>query len=259
MTKEWFHHFHKDEHPFVNKAWEWIEKAEHRHEVRLTDFLDPRQAYVVSTLVNRTTQVKLHLSGGSDEAERKRAWIAPDYLHPAETDFSMCVLAVDAGEEGRALDHGDYMGAVLGLGLKRDKIGDIHVQESGCHYVIAQEVGDYLNLHLRQVHRIHVHTELLPLSELKPTTSKLEEMSFTVASLRLDALVGDVFKMSRAKALQPIKAGHCKVNWKEEPDPSTLLETGDLVSLKGYGRFKVMETEGMTKKGRIRIKIGRYC
>lgn len=258
MTREWLQHFHKDEQPFVNKAWEWVEKAEHRHETRLTDFLDPRQAYVISTLVNRAMQVNLHLHGGNEDAERKRAWIAPDYREPEVSDFSLSVLAVDAGEEGRTLDHGDYMGAVLGLGLKRDKIGDIHVHDTGCHYVIAQEVGDYLCLHLRQVHRVHVHTELLPISELQPSISVLEEMSFTAASLRLDALVGDAYKMSRAKTLQPIKAGHCKVNWKEEQDPSALLQAGDIVSLKGHGRFKVLEVEGVTKKGRIRVKIGRY-
>lgn len=257
MTKELFDHFHKDEHPFINKAWEWIEKAEHRHDVKLTDFLDPRQAYIVGTLVNRTSQVRMHLHGGCEDAERQRAIIAPDYREAGVEDFELCVLSVEAGTEGE-LDHGDYMGAVLGLGLKRDKIGDIHVHEQGCHYVVAREVSDYLRLHLHQVHRIHVRTELLPIDQLKPSRTVLEEMDFTVASLRLDAIAGDVYRLSRAKTLIPIKAGRCRVNWKEEEDPSKQLKAGDVVSLKGFGRFKVMEIEGVTKKGRLRIKVGRY-
>jgi RNA-binding protein YlmH len=58
--------------------------------------------------------------------------------------------------------------------------------------------------------------------------------------------------------VEPIRAGRCRVNWKTEEDPSQQLHEGDVVSFKGFGRFKVLEVDGVTKKGRIRVKIGKY-
>ena len=83
-------------------------------------------------------------------------------------------------------------------------------------------------------------------------------MSLSVASMRLDGIVSDVCRLSRAKALVPIQAGRCRVNFKTESDPSKPLKEGDVVSLQGFGRFRVLEVEGVNKKGRTRVKIGKY-
>ncbi len=177
-----------------------------------------------------------------------------------DEDAGIRVIGVSSSDDTLAeLDHGDYMGAILGLGIKRDKIGDIYVRPDGCHFLVSADIADYIVLHLNQVHRAHVSTELLPLDELQPTETKLEELVLSVASMRLDGIVGDVYRLSRAKALLPIKAGRCKVNWKQEEDPSKPLKQGDVVSMKGFGRFKLLEVEGQTKKGRYRIRIGKYA
>ncbi len=102
-------------------------------------------------------------------------------------------------------------------------------------------------------------TELLPLDQMRWSESKLETMDITVASLRLDGICADVYRLSRSKVLAPIKAGRCRVNWKVEEDPSKSLKAGDVVSIQGFGRFKVMEQDGMTKKGRCRVKIGKFA
>lgn len=259
MGKEHYVHFHTDEHHFVDKAWEWIERSNEHHAVKLTDFLDPRQSFILASLVQKADNVVLRFEGGYAEAERRRALIAPDYRHLAEEDMGIQVLSVSSGEgKFLTLDHGDFMGSILGLGMKRDKIGDIHVLDSGCHCLVAAEVSDYLQTQLQQVHRIQVQTEILPIEQFRQGQETLEDMSLSVASLRMDGIVSDAFRLSRAKVLQPIKAGKCRVNWKVEEDPSKPLKEGDLISMQGFGRFKVLQVEGITKKGRIRIKIGKY-
>ncbi|WP_282943376.1 YlmH/Sll1252 family protein [Paenibacillus sp. RC67] len=253
-----YSHFHPDEHRFVDKASEWVERAQ-QHSVKLTDFLDPRQAFILSTLVNRTTDVQVRFDGGHEHSERRRALVAPDYRMLEEENMGISLISVTALDDKlKELDHSDYMGSILALGIKRDKIGDIHVSDSGCHFLVADEVADYMRLNLQQVHRVHVQTELLPLEQLKAAQTKLEEVGLSVASLRLDGIVSDVYHLSRAKILIPIKAGRCKVNWKQEEDPSKQLKAGDVISLQGFGRFKVLEVEGLTKKGRFRVKIGKY-
>lgn len=254
-----YSHFHPDEHRFVDKAAEWVERAAFEHAVKKTDFLDPRQAFIVATLANRQPDVNFRLDGGYEQAERKRAVIAPEYRYLDDEDMSIQVLSV-ASEDSKicALDHGDYLGSVLGLGIKREKIGDIHVLPDGAHILVASEIAEYIRLNLQQVHRVHVLTELLPLSRLRTAAEQLEQMSLSVASLRLDGIASDVYRLSRAKVLLPIKAGRCKVNWKQVEDPSAPLKEGDVVSMQGFGRFKLLEVEGMSKKGRIRVKVGKY-
>jgi len=259
MNHDIYAHFHPDERHFVDRAQEWVERASQLHEVRRTDFLDPRQSFILSTLANRDADVRCRLEGGYDGAERKRAIIGPDYRDLDMEDPGIEVLRI-VSEDNRfgELDHGDFMGAVLGLGLKRDKVGDIHVGDASCDVLVASETIDFVHTHLSQVHRAHVRTERLPISELRPIRQAFEEMSFTVASLRLDGILGDAYRLSRAKALIPIQAGRCKVNWKPEENPSKELKAGDVVSVKGFGRFKLLDVEGITKKGRIRVVIGKY-
>ncbi len=259
MRAELYEHFHPDERAFVDRAWEWTQQAGRYHELKRTDFLDPRQAHILSTLVNRHADVALRLDGGYPEAERRRAIIAPDYLPLEHEPAAIVVLSVSSVDRTLAeLDHGDYMGAILGLGMKRDRIGDIHVHEDGCHALVAQEIADYMDVHLRQVHRVQVLTELLPLERLRTAQQQLEEMSFTVASMRLDGICSDVYRISRAKIVDPIRAGRCRVNWKQTEDPSQQLKAGDVVSIQGLGRFKLLEVDGITKKGRIRVRAGKF-
>jgi RNA-binding protein YlmH len=156
------------------------------------------------------------------------------------------------------LDHGDYLGALLGLGIKRDKIGDLHVSEEGCHALIAEEIGDFLIGHMKQAHRVDVNVSVRPLSALREVNMELEEQVLSVASMRLDGVASDVFRLSRTKILAPIKAGRCRVSWKPIEDPSFQLKAGDIVSMKGFGRFKVLEVEGVSKSGRIRVRIGKF-
>ncbi|MGG6309945.1 RNA-binding protein [Paenibacillus macerans] len=259
MRADIYEHFKPEERPFVDRAWEWVVNAGEYHEVKRSDFLDPRQCYILESLANRHPDVAVRLDGGYEGAERKRALVAPDYRDLGQEPMGMKVLAITSGDQKFiSLQHGDYLGAILGLGLKRDKIGDIHVREDGCHVLIAEEIASFLQLNLHQVHRIGVMTEVLEPEELRTTEKELEPLDLTVASLRLDGIVGDVFRISRSKVLVPIKAGRCRVNWRTEEDPSKPLKAGDVVALQGFGRFKVLETDGLTKKGRHRVKIGKF-
>jgi len=260
MANDWHQHYRPNERVFADRVLEWLERAAERHTAKVTDFLDPRQTQILEELAARfSDRVAIRLTGGYADAERKRAVIVPDYRDPEEEDAGIVVLAVSSPDARIAeLDHGDYMGAILGLGVKREKVGDIHVHEDGCHCLIAAEISGYFDIQLRQVHRVQVLTRILPQEELRITPVEYEEMSLSVASMRLDGIVSDVCRVSRAKALVPIQAGRCRVNFKSESDPSKPLAQGDIVSVQGFGRFRVLEVEGVNKKGRIRIRIGRY-
>jgi RNA-binding protein YlmH len=252
-------HFHPEERPYVERMAEVVRRTADRHEVRVTDFLDPRQSDIVEMLVRRQPDLHVLFAGGHPDAERRRAVIAPDYIPLEPGDANLAVIRITSDDARLAeLDHGDYLGALLGLGIKREKIGDLHVSPAGCQCVVAGEMADYVDLNLRQVHRVHVWTERLGIDELEPVLPQTSEQTFTVASLRLDAVAGDVWRLSRNKVLEPIKAGKCRVNWKTEDNPSRLLKEGDTVSLRGFGRFRLERVEGETKRGRLRVTVVKF-
>jgi RNA-binding protein YlmH len=257
MNDSKYVHFRPEERPFVQKIEEWARNAAERHQSKRTDFLDPRQVMIVQSIVNRYSDVQAYFYGGYEGAERKVGWITPEYITPGLEESEVTAISIQGDTRFLDVDHGDYMGAILGLGIKRDKIGDILVHGEGCHLLTVKEIRDYILTHLAQVHRLQVSTCEMALDKLLVPQKQLEEMTFTIASLRLDAVASDVYRMSRAKILGPISTGKIKVNWKVTMDPSTHLAQGDVVSFKGFGRFELLEVEGPTKKGRIRVKIGK--
>lgn len=254
-----YEHFHPDEKPFVDKAAGWIEDAAVRKLTRRTDFLDPRQAFIVLSLINRGDGAVVRLDGGHPDAERRRAVIVPDFLDPAYEPIGIALLAVDGDDRAGELDHGDYLGAMLGLGVRRDKIGDIHVHERGAHILVAEELASFFASQLTQVGKARVDAGIRSLDELVAANQALEELHCTVASMRLDGVVGEAARLSRAKALAPIQAGRCKVNWKVEDNPARQVKEGDVISIQGFGRFQILKVEGVSKSGRYRLAIGKFA
>ena len=253
-------HFHPDERPFVERVVDWVVQVEEKHVVKVTDFLDPRQRYIVETMVRRSQDVIFREDGGWEEAERARVILTHDYVPIEQEDSGVVLIAIRASDEKfSSLQHGDFLGALLGLGIVRGKLGDIHYHpEKGlCYVFVAAEIADFIRLQLTQVHRVQVSADLEDVHSFKPNQVEYEEMMLSVASLRLDGVVSDVVRMSRAKVLPPIQAGRCKVNWRVVEDPSAQVREGDVISFQGFGRFKILEVIGNSKSGRIRMRVGK--
>lgn len=253
----WLNHFRKEEHPFIERALDWLDQVDHQHRERLTDFLDPRQFYILRALMAKYPHVNCTPFGGYAEAERCRVILHQDYYVPSQKDFSLSGFEVTSPTAGfQQLKHKDFLGSLLGCGLKRDKFGDILVHPGRAQVIVAQEIADYLHIHLNQVHRVPVVLEPIDLSAILPHLEEWKQMHITVPSPRADVVVGDVFRLSRSKVLPPIKAGHLKINWMVVDSPTFSLKEGDMISLRGYGRFKILKEEGTTKKGNIRFEVG---
>ncbi|MEJ8544567.1 RNA-binding protein [Brevibacillus borstelensis] len=251
-----YDHFRKEELPFVERALEMLTLAERKQAMRLTDFLDPRQAAIVKSLTSQVQDVSVTASGGYEGAERVRVLIHPDYLTPEAEEFRLTLLHVAADQRFHRLEHRDVMGALLHAGLKREKFGDMIVDENGCFAVVAEEVADFIRTQVTHIHRTPVAFEKVEWSAFQAPPVRFQEKTITVPSPRVDAVIGEVYHLSRAKAVIPIRAGRLKVNWKVIDDPSHLLQAGDMVSLAGSGRFKLLEVAGATRSGRIRMNIG---
>ncbi len=252
-------HFHPSEHSFVDQMDDWISKVEERFEDRWTDFLDPRQQYILQSLVRRSVDVYLQFDGGHADAERKRALLRNAVYENKPFENQVVALQVTSDDENiRELNHRDYLGSLLGIGIKREKTGDLFLWNRGCDLIVCREMSDYISMQLQQVKRVRVMVSPIALQDVHPLYIRTIEQSFSVASLRLDGVVSDIFRMSRSKIVDPIRAGNCRVNWRVVEDPSHSLEQGDVISLKGYGKCKIVACDQVTKKGRIRVTVAIY-
>lgn len=154
--------------------------------------------------------------------------------------------------------HPDFLGAILGTGIQRGKIGDIIILgESGAQALIDPLMLEHLTDSLVRVRSVPVQVARIPLGSLKVRELKMEELHTVESSMRLDALASFGFKLSRTKMGELIKAGQVRVNWVEEDRVARELKEGDVVSCRGRGRVQVGEVL-VTKKDRLRVNLKRF-
>jgi photosystem II S4 domain protein len=154
--------------------------------------------------------------------------------------------------------HRDFLGAMLGCGVVREKTGDVIVLgERGGQVIVVPEMVEYLETQLTQVRSVPVNTRRIDLSELKVREPKKKEMTTVEASMRLDAIASAGFGVSRSKMTDLISAGDVRVNWKDVSLASYLLKSGDMIAIRGKGRLAVGEVS-VTKKDRYRIQLTRF-
>ncbi|MGA8943179.1 MAG: YlmH/Sll1252 family protein [Thermoactinomyces sp.] len=252
-----FMHFRPEEHPFVERSLDYAERASVKKRLVVTPFLDPREVAILAAIVRRDPDLVFLTDGGYGEAERKRALIAPDHYVENPDLFNISFLRLETAGMKR-LEHRDVLGAVLGLGIKRNILGDIIPHNKGSDIIVAGEMEDYLSATIGQVGRHRVSIKKITRPELALPEQNTRIRTVSVASMRIDAVLAEGYRVSRTKASSLIKSGKCKVNWKVVDKPDYLIEPGDLISLRGFGRIVVEGIEGHSKKGRIRIKLITY-
>lgn len=145
------------------------------------------------------------------------------------------------------------------LGVVREKIGDILVKESGADVIVMPEIVKYLLTNLSELTRLRkADIKEIQINELEKVEIKTKEYNIIVSALRLDNIIAELAKTSRMQAKELINQERVFVNFKNEIKQTKLLNEGDLISIRGKGRFKISEIIGNTQKGRYILKIEKY-
>jgi len=237
-----------------------------------TGFLDPHQQSVVRTKFGSGDAVtRIIYYGGYDDAERVMMICLPDYiLMPQQAGGNtddinrvisemMCIVRVShsdrsqASKTGRPLSHSDYLGALMGLGIQRESVGDILVRQDGADIIVPCEISEYIVNELSQAGQSRLDAERVDISELILPVREFKEYRDTVASPRLDNIVSSAFGLSRSKAVMAIKSGLVFVDHMEALKPSVLLKEGTEIVVRHKGRAILSEIGGTSKKGRLYI------
>lgn len=252
-----YQHFRMEEKEFIDQVLNWKDQVENTYAPKLTDFLDPREQLILKSIIGQHSGILVDLFGGTPDAERKRALIFPDYYESDEDDFQICLFEVDYPKKFVTLEHPQVLGSLMSLGLKRGKFGDILFEDDRIQFVVSEEIEDYVRLQLESIGRASVTLNKKLFAEAIQSSDEWKECSVTSSSLRLDTVISAIYNLSRQKSQAYIQQGLVKVNWTLIENPAFECKVGDMISVRGQGRSKIMEIDGKTKKEKWRIIAGR--
>ena len=225
--------------------------------IACTRFLEPPMEREALAAAN-AAGVHACFWGGYPDAERRVAAFYADEA-PAETDFPIACLELRWNPKYASPGHRDLLGAVMGLGLSRDSTGDIApgAAEGRAYLFAHRDMADYIRTNLESAGRAALKVENM---DAPPVLREPEgtQLRATVSSERLDAVLAAGLKLPRGEAQRLIESGLVKRNHAPELRGDVHLEEGDLLSVRGYGRMKILEFEGRTRKGRLAVRLFRY-
>lgn len=217
-------------------------------------FLTPAECMEAEKLRLPADDVRLFLSGGIPECERKIAFFLPYFLSPENLNIEETISSIQIrsffGEPG----HRDYLGAILALGIERNRIGDILVSADTAVVFCMTSVLPVLLRELSKVGHCGVKAEQIPLSAVTLPERKTRTRSFTVKSLRLDAVTGDMFGLSRTAAAELIRLGVVSLNYSACEKPDSPIKENDVISVRGKGKGRVTMVGGKSKKDRLFVE-----
>mgnify|MGYP002508004413 CR=1 FL=1 len=251
-----FQHFRKDEQPFIEMVLGWIQDVEDLYVPKLTDFLNPRERYIVRSLIGNR-DLLIAENGQFQQAERKRMLLYPTYYELQEDDFRTTVFRVKYPTKFVTLTHPHVLGSLMGLGIDRSKFGDIRIEEEEVQFAVVEELEDYMRANFTEIGKSKISIEEIEdAGELIMVSDTWLESTQIVSSMRLDVLVAALTNQSRQKAVNLIKGEKVRVNWTTTSDVAAELYEEDLLSIRGYGRFKILAVEGRTRKEKVRLITG---
>ncbi|MBU8907093.1 RNA-binding protein [Desertibacillus haloalkaliphilus] len=252
-----YQHFREEERAFVDQVLQWKDDVSSRFIDRVTDFLDPREQDIVRSVIGHDEDVRLSFWGGTRFSERKRAYLSPPYLESTEDVFALCLFQVDYPKKFVTLEHRDVLGALMGLGIKREKFGDILMKDNLIQVVVAAEIADFVEMNVESIGKAKARLQRIEANEQLSIEEEWDEEVTTLSSLRLDVVLAEMYHLSRTKVTPFIQKKLVKVNWRTVEQPSFQLDEGDYLSVRGLGRSKLLSIEGKTKKGKWRVSVGK--
>ena len=235
------------------------QRAEQRGVPTHTGFLSPAEQAVSADLLMAAAPGQGILAGGYPDAERRLWAFLPDWLEEeylAQEEYLTALRCTWFRED--KLTHRDILGALMGLGVRRDTVGDILVGEESCDLLALPTVAPFLRDNFVSAGRVKLRVTEIPLDQLRLPVQHRKELHDTVAALRLDSVLAVGFSISRSKAAQLISAGRCAVNWQDTTKGDLTLRAGDVISCRGLGKCRLTQVGGLSRKGRINITVERY-
>lgn len=251
----------------ISKFFDKIDLCEKTNKIETTDFLNELEQNIIKKVINLAEIDNCVFSGGFDDADRKLAVIYPEKMRNIfengnfkfDTIFSVFRIKIPE-QDVKSFNHSVYLGGIIKLGIKREKIGDILVLDDGADIIVKKETEKFLYANLQTLTRFRdADVDNILLADVINTEKKFEDIKLITSSLRLDNIVSELARTSRNKANEIIEQERVLINYEQESKNTKLVKEKDVVTIRGKGKFIIDEVIGNTKKGNYIIMVKKYA
>lgn len=247
----------KEEQLFGKRLQELGRMAYQKEIAMFTDFMNLHYVHLLQKEAHNFPGVQVESFGGYEGAERQIGAFIPEDLS-YEYRYPIQILKIEPlyPKFAEKLNHRDYLGAILNSGIDRSKVGDILCNGS-CAYVFCMDsMADFLTMELTRIR--HTEVKICPVTSAELPEQRFQEITGSVASERLDCMMALAFHNSRSSMDKLAEGEKVMVNGEVVLSNSQTLQVGDVVSVRGYGKFRYAEKMNMSKKNRLFVKVERY-
>lgn len=234
--------FKKQIESYINKA--------RMGSVVVTTFLDETQQAIINTFY--TEDIDVIYDGGFIGAESKRVIFKPYSID--QVDSKICIYKIIYNKRYLEINHRNILGSLMSLGIKRENIGDIVIQNEQAFFACTEEISQYLKNYFKTIGRMSI--ELIEYNEQIEIIKDLKIENHIISSLRIDVIIASAFKMSRSEANEMIIGGLVKLNHLICTNTSKNVKLDDVISVRHKGRVYLTDIGGKTRSDRIVVKLG---
>lgn len=246
-----------EERVLLGRLWDGWERCRSRNVPEVSGFLSPHEQALARQLLRALgAEDGYVLWGGYEGAQRCQVHFLPDWMDAPEASAVRCLRC--RFYETEHPTHRDFLGSLMGLGLTREKVGDILVSPRWADVLVGSSVADHLLREWSQAGRVHLKVEEITPEELSIPEEQVKHIRDTVASLRLDSVLSVGFSVSRSAAAELIRGGKAEVNWMPCDKPDAVVSQGDVLTVRGLGKCCLEEIGGQSRKGRTAVTVKRY-
>lgn len=257
MNKKYFFNLFPNEDEFlIASIWEDISLClEIDYPVYGTVFLPPQiwtKLYEVCSSIN----LDVHTFGLTPYSEKQLAIFTPKNFDSSLLEKVVTYFKIDATNKFKSLQHKDFLGTIMSLGLKRETLGDIIVKDNIGYCVALNNIFNIIKDNLNQISTIPIDIDTISTSEIPQLEFK--EIIDTVSSFRLDSIIASIANASRNISTNLIESGDVFINYNAEKSKNKVINIGSVITIRKIGKFILEKNLGENKKGKFKILIKQY-
>ena len=234
------------------------ERSYRNNQYLFTSFLSPAELSDCAQVLEKN-RISYQSFGGTELAEREviRFGSVEEFGYEMEYPISCIIIEPNLEKFAEELNHRDYLGSILNLGIERDVIGDIYIKGKTGYVMCLSKRADYIVQNLVKIKHTYVKCKVadeMP-EALKP---KFENTIVSAGSERCDMILAKLYHISRTEAVSLFREKKIFINGRVVENNSKSLKEGDIISARGYGKFVYLGVLGVNKKEKLRVSIDRY-
>ena len=243
----------------IKRLIELSDKAWQNSQYFFTDFLNETQLAVYHNIEKKLSPAGSSVYGGYEGAERCMVRLGSADAFGYDEEFPVKCVYVQplTAKFADVMTHRDFLGALMNLGIERDVVGDLLTDGTDCYILCEDKIANFIIENLDQVKHTHMKCSVvndIP-QEMRPKTVREE---IQAASERIDAVAAKICNLSRSDSVEMFRTQKVSVNGHVCENNAYMLKAGDVISMRGYGKYRFIGVSGTTRKGKANIVYEKY-